>query len=142
MEKTKVGPIQIIQLATVILLFFGAFYFIGFKARQESRNSHDLMPGAYAGITIMGIPEEIADLSPAVPHGVAVMTVSHGYPAKEKGIIPGDIITSLDGNAIKNMLQFFEIMHDKKPADELSVGILRGTEKLSFSLILAADRPK
>ncbi|MFH0892751.1 MAG: PDZ domain-containing protein [Candidatus Falkowbacteria bacterium] len=130
------------RLATVILLLFGVFYFIGFKARQEPFGSHDLMPGAYAGITIMGIPEEIADLSPAIPHGVAVMTVSHGYPAEEKGIIPGDIITSLDGNALKNMLQFFEIMHGKKPADELSVGILRGTEKLSFDLILAADRPE
>lgn len=67
-----------------------------------------------------------------------VSKVSAGSGAEEAGILPGDVIVSADGKAVKDINALFEILKEKKEGESMLVGVRRKKEKLELSVRLAA----
>lgn len=57
--------------------------------------------------------------------GVLVLSVSEGYPAHEAGIRPWDVITSINGTQVSNLLEFVVVMDGVTPGARLAITTVR-----------------
>ncbi len=62
-------------------------------------------------------------------------------PARKAGVLPGDLIVSVDGNEIADIREFVSFVGGMEPGKEVILEILRGDESLSLRVALG-DRPQ
>ncbi len=60
-----------------------------------------------------------------IPEGIYVSAVETNSPAYYAGVQPGDIITTINGNQIKDMDTFMEVMNSNKVGDSLDIKVNR-----------------
>ncbi len=65
-----------------------------------------------------------------------VAEVDDEGPAAKAGLKAGDTITKFNGEPIKTVKKFRDLIKDKKPGDIVKLGVRRGTESLSVSVTL------
>lgn len=87
--------------------------------------------GEYTGIGILvGQPEEV---------GAVILDVYDETPAAEAGLLPGDILTAVDGVPVAPMLlEELSAAIDKAVGESVTLSILRGEEASDVSLTCAA----
>ena len=73
--------------------------------------------------------------------GVLVSTVTPNGPAAKAGVQAQDVITSVDGKAIKNGDELVNIISDKQPGSSVRLGVLRNGKTLTLDVGIA-DRDK
>ena len=95
---------------------------------------------------------------PAVPDGVLVSEVRPGTNAFAAGIrggdreryvryqmryiyLGGDVIVEVDGMSVSSRADFYSALEDNKPGDTVTVKVVRGRQKRSFSVTLS-ERPE
>jgi S1-C subfamily serine protease len=101
----------------------------------------------------LGIQAAPAQLQDALklPKGVAVVGVVQGGPAHQAGIRPfqrgadgniiqGDMIVAIDGKAVDNLDELLDALERYQPGNTVTVGILRGKEKLEQKLTLTVSQ--
>jgi aminopeptidase YwaD len=76
-----------------------------------------------------------------VPKGVKFADVTAGSPAAKAGLRGGDILIEFDGAPVQNLYDFTYALRAKKPGDEVTVRVLRGTETISAKVTLG-QRPR
>lgn len=74
--------------------------------------------------------------SPNFSSGIYVVHIDENSPAVSSGIQTGDIITSIDGNIINNMIELKEYIYTKLPGDSVSINISRGYITRTFDVVL------
>ena len=74
--------------------------------------------------------------SPNFSSGIYVAHISENSPAVTSGIQVGDIITSIDGHSINNMIELKEYIYTKSPNDTVSIEISRGYISRTFDIVL------
>ncbi|MBE5785036.1 MAG: S41 family peptidase [Clostridiales bacterium] len=86
--------------------------------------------GEYTGIGILvGQPEET---------GAVILDVYEETPAAQAGLLPGDIITAVDGAPVAPMqLQELSAAIDREVGEPVTLSILRGTEPSEINLTCA-----
>src|SRR5262249_43502860 len=70
------------------------------------------------------------------PTGVRFADVHADSPAGIAGLKAGDILVSFDGVEIRNLYDFTYALPAHKAGDEVSVQVLRGSEKISAKVKL------
>lgn len=96
----------------------------------------------WIGIHLGDITEEVKKyLNYKSNDGVYVQATINNSPAQKAGILPGDIITKVDGKKIKNRDQTVRLVGDLKPNKAYPVEVFRRGETLNFS-VLIKQRPK
>ena len=60
--------------------------------------------------------------------GLAVDAVSKGSPADQKGLASGDLITAIDGHALRSLVDFYVTLMHKDVGDPIRVTYLRPAE--------------
>ncbi len=65
-----------------------------------------------------------------------VSEVDDDGPAAKGGVKPGDTITKLNGEQIKSVKKFRDLMKDKKPGEVVKLTVRRGVESLTLSVTL------
>jgi S1-C subfamily serine protease len=98
--------------------------------------------GAYIGLTSITIDGSLAALNLPVKSGALVQSVQPGTPAEKAGIrggtvsgnvessqlaVGGDIITSIDGQAVNSSDDLANDIASKKPGQSVTVGLLHAT---------------
>jgi len=73
--------------------------------------------------------------------GVIVSQVVPDGPSAKAGVLPQDVIVSVDGAPIKNGDELIAIVSAKHPGSTVKLGILRGSKKLSLDVGIM-DRTK
>ena len=73
--------------------------------------------------------------------GVIVGQVVPNGPAAKAGVLPQDVIVSVDGTSIKNGDELIAIVSAKKPGTTVKLGILRGGKNVSLDVGIT-DRAK
>ena len=68
--------------------------------------------------------------------GIYVVHIEENSPAISSGIKTGDIITSIDGRSINNMIELREYIYTKSPGDTISINISRGYVTKTFDVVL------
>jgi S1-C subfamily serine protease len=72
----------------------------------------------------------------SVPYGDYITGVVSGSPAAQAGLQTDDIITQVDGTAIKGDSDLALIIHSHKPGDTLTLSVLRGSQTLTIKVTL------
>ena len=74
--------------------------------------------------------------APNFSSGIYLVHINSDSPAISSGIQVGDIITSIDGKNINNMIELKEYIYTKLPGDTISVNVSRGYVSRTFDIIL------
>src|SRR5271168_4498403 len=103
--------------------------------------------GAYLGLTSLTIDGSLSALNLPVKEGALVESVQKGTAAEKAGIrggdingtveggqvaVGGDIIISVDGQAVASSEDLANDISAKKPGDTVSIGLLRATGKGTY----------
>lgn len=68
--------------------------------------------------------------------GIYVVHINENSPAVFSGIQTGDIITSIDGKSINNMIELREYIYTKSPGESVSIDISRGYVTRTYDVVL------
>jgi S1-C subfamily serine protease len=105
---------------------------------------------AYIGVVTAPVSDFARDLNLPVDHGALVQEVQPGSPAAKAGLragrtrteegitLGGDIILRVDGREVRSPDDVAAAIEDKRPGDTVELEFLRGRERKSVSLELAA----
>ena len=74
--------------------------------------------------------------APNFSSGIYLVHINSDSPAISSGIQVGDIITSIDGKNINNMIELKEYIYTKSPGDTISVNVSRGYVSRTFDIVL------
>jgi putative serine protease PepD len=77
---------------------------------------------------------------PNAPPGAEVTTVTPGGPAEGAGIDPGDVITELDGQAVRGSDDVSRIVNAKRPGEHLNIRVDRSGQDVTLDATLQ-NRP-
>lgn len=69
-----------------------------------------------------------------LPRGIYVSQVAAGSEAQEKGVVAGDIITSLDGQAIRDSLLLDTHMDSLEPGQSVDLTLYRSGSEVAITL--------
>jgi serine protease Do len=74
--------------------------------------------------------------------GVIISDIVPGGPADAAGIHPGDIVTCIDDQPVQGLPGFVAALYQHLADRDVRISVLRGTQKLSFSVasVLVRDR--
>jgi serine protease Do len=79
-------------------------------------------------------PGMAASLSLPRDYGVIVSDVFPGSPAEASGVLPGDILVSVDGQLVQNLPSVNYWFRLRDSTDNVKLVVLRGTTEKSFSV--------
>lgn len=88
--------------------------------------------GAYFG--------SIPDMASGEEGGMRLSGVSPGGPAEKAGLKGGDLIIEFGGHPIKNIYDYTDAINAFKPGDEITVVVVRGTQRERLSMKVALGR--
>jgi S1-C subfamily serine protease len=142
----------LIGMNTVIYSGSGSSAGIGFAVPSDAisyivpmliEHGHEVRPSL--GIVILPDPwlkrfgvmegvgiQELAEGGPAAKAGL------QGVSEDRRGIYLGDVIVSIDGEAVRGISDLYYLLAKKKAGDEVILGILRKGKKETMKLTLAS----
>lgn len=74
-------------------------------------------------------------------YGLSVASVQEGSGAAKAGLQEGDLITKVDGQAVKTSEELNDLRDKKKPGDTLTFTIMRGGELMEVKVQLGEEVP-
>ena len=91
----------------------------------------------WLGVRIQALTPEIAEgLNLKQTQGALVAEPQPHSPAANAGILPGDVISSLDGKAVEDERQLSKTISEMAPGTKVELGIIRQGEKKTVALAL------
>ena len=79
---------------------------------------------AMLGVMVVELDEMTAVMN-GVPQGLLIKSINEGADIGKKGVLPGDIITAIDGYTITGKTAVSDILADHEPGDTVPVTIFR-----------------
>ena len=99
--------------------------------------SHGTVTRGWLGIGIQQLNAELADkLGVEEGQGVLVSDVFEGDPGFEAGLKPGDIITSVDGDAVLTPNDLSIKIAGMVPSQKVSIAVIRDSKTLTIDVVL------
>lgn len=88
------------------------------------------------------VPEPLLSWFYELPDGVLILSIIEGSGAERAGLLPNDIITSIEGIPILSPIDFQKI--DLNPGDTVTVSVLREGRELQFPVVVtpSPDNPE
>jgi len=124
---------HVVGINSAIISTSGYFQGYGFAIPSDlaSHVTKDLIEDghvrrAWLGLSMTGITPEDAEVYglPSV-EGALVQMVTDDSPASRAGMREGDVIVSLEGEAVRQSSQLQELVAERDPGDRITVGIYR-----------------
>jgi serine protease Do len=75
-----------------------------------------------------------------IDRGAVVMRVDPGGPAETAGMRPGDVITALDGGAVRDLHHFHDLLFRRKPGETVEVTLWREGQTVTVRPVLGVER--
>ena len=79
-----------------------------------------------AAVCLLGVLLLVGSLTPIIDNGVYVNGVTAGLPAQSAGILPKDVLISINNLKINSTIDLRAILENKTAGDSLNVTVLRG----------------
>lgn len=98
---------------------------------------------SFAGLEAVSVTPQVAyanDLP--MERGALVIRVDPGGPAAAAGVEPGDVITAVDGRAVRDLHYFHDAVARRRAGETVSVTLARDGQILTLGLVLEEDRRK
>lgn len=104
---------------------------------QNQLVAHGKVTRGRIGVTVQSINQELADsFGLPRPMGALVGAVESGLAADKAGIKPGDVIVSVDGQAIEDSAMLSRLIADQKPGRDIRLEIIRNGKRSSLEVEL------
>jgi serine protease Do len=97
-------------------------------------------PRSRLGVQLNELTPELAEYFGAKTGGVLVARVSKDSPAEKAGLKAGDVITSVNGDQVRNTNDLVDELRDKD--GEITLGIVRDKKESSVKATLEDARPR
>ncbi len=135
---------QVVGINTAIYSKTGGYNGIGFSVPSslvrtvaEQLINEGYIQRGYLGVQLQGIDEEMRqglNLPAGVHGGALVAKVQGNGPAQKAGIESGDVITEVNGTAMKVYTEIVNTIGLMKPGTKVTLGLYRDGKKRDFSL--------
>jgi membrane-associated protease RseP (regulator of RpoE activity) len=79
-----------------------------------------------AAVCLLGVLVLVGSLTPIIDDGIYVKEVTAGFPAQTAGLMPKDVLISIDNMKINSTIDLREILDNKTSGDILYVTVVRG----------------
>jgi serine protease DegQ len=120
-------------LAPGLLLALGS----GRPAIQVSEPSPFISAG-YLGITYLDLSGPIAtDPKLAGTRGALITAVAPGSPAEQVGLLPGDLIVSMDDQPVGETCPLLQSLLARRAGDQVTVVVQRGDQNMTLPVVLS-----
>lgn len=139
---------DLVGINTAIFSKTGASHGIGFAIpaqlaegvmRQIVKHGHAVR--GWLGIRVQEMDRRLAEsLQLATTTGVLIAGTLRDGPADDAGIEPGDVITHIDGHAIRSANHLLNLIARNAPGSELKLDVVRGKETLALTAT-TTERP-
>ncbi len=91
----------------------------------------------WLGVQIQPVTDDIAAaLGLDAGHGALVADVTAGTPAAKAGLKRGDIVTAVNGDAVKDPGDLTRLIASARPGDEVKIGYLRAGKPEEVAVVL------
>jgi len=91
----------------------------------------------WLGVSINNLSDAVAEsLGLESAEGAFISQVFKGSPARKGGILPGDVITVIDGREIKTSDELLYVVGDTSPGTRVDFGLIRNKELMTVSVQL------
>jgi serine protease Do len=94
--------------------------------------------GAQLGVNVHSIDEELGRYF-GTDEGVLVLGVNEDSAAEDAGLQTGDVIVSVDGEAVDSTVELHEVLAEFEPGDEVAIGFLRDKREQTADVELGED---
>jgi serine protease DegQ len=96
----------------------------------------------YLGITYLDISRPTGT-DPALPgtRGALITAVAQGSPAEQVGLLPGDLIVSMDDQPVGETCPLLQSLLARRAGDQVTVVIQRGDQSLTLPVVLSQRTP-
>ena len=81
-------------------------------------------PHAFLGILAVPLSDDMREIA-GTGEGVLVDSLTDASPASKAGLLPGDVITRIDGQPVTTPAELVERLRTRKPGDEIEVTYYR-----------------
>jgi serine protease Do len=92
------------------------------------------------GMTMMSLTDQLATYF-GVKEGVLVSSVEAGSPASEAGIRAGDVITAVDGRAVRSQIDVVTAARNAARGSILDVRLVRDRKEVALKIVIPDQRP-
>jgi predicted metalloprotease with PDZ domain len=92
---------------------------------------------AMMGVVVVPLMDEMKEIA-GIDHGALVNTLTDDSPAAKAGLLPGDVIVSIDGKDITSAAELAAMVRQHKPGDTIKVVAYRSGKKRNFEVKLVA----
>ncbi len=131
---------KLIGINTAIIGPAGGNVGIGFaipvnmvSAVMEQLEKYGTVKRGRIGVAIQDVTPDVAKaMSLDVNHGAVVQAVQPGSPAEKSGIKAGDVIVSVNGNAVQSASELRNRVGLMRIGTELSLGIIRNERQMTI----------
>lgn len=131
---------EVVGMNTAIFSRSGGYMGVGFaipsnlaRAIAEQLVSQGKVTRGYIGLTVQPLTPELAEaLKLADSRGVLVNRVNPGSPAERAGLKAGDVLVSLDGQALADGGQYRNRAALAKPGGTVVMGLVRDGRRLEL----------
>jgi serine protease Do len=95
---------------------------------------------AYLGVVIQSVTPSVAQQQHLTPKsGALVEGLDPTGPSIHAGMKVGDVIVSIDGQAVTSVASLVTVLHRHQPGQVVTVGIYRGTQMLTLHVTLGTE---
>jgi tetratricopeptide (TPR) repeat protein len=107
------------------------------SSTQHAPAASTIPETAFLGVRVNDLTkEEAVSLGWASPKGAKLVAPVPGGPAAKAGLLPGDIILSMDGQDIANYRDFLSQLRTKPLGAQISLRILRNKQAITIAIPL------
>jgi predicted metalloprotease with PDZ domain len=111
---------------------------LAWVGKDGNRNFFNLAGGAYLGVRMLDLNEDLAAYFDVKEDGGALITqVEKDSPAEKAGLKAGDVITSVNGENIKEPGDVGNIISELDEGDKVALQVIRHKKKKDFNAELA-----
>jgi serine protease Do len=93
----------------------------------------------FIGISGQDVTQTIAQMY-NLPEGIYVTQVTQGSGADNAGIQPGDVLTAVNGKAVKTMSELNTVKKQYKPGNTVTITVFRNGKTLKLKLTFTEQR--
>jgi Do/DeqQ family serine protease len=139
---------EMIGINTAISTRTGSSQGIGFAI--PSSMVHDVVDAildqgrvvrGWLGVRVMPLTEDVAQRVGYEGDGVVIVPVSDGVsPASEAGLESGDVVTTINGQPVRDRNSLMELVAAIPPGDTALLGVVRDGDELSYEVVVG-ERP-
>jgi putative serine protease PepD len=112
---------------------------IGFAVPIDiaAKSAEAIVKGEQIQIGYLGVTPSPTTGGPA---GALIQEVAPDSPADRAGLRVGDLVTTVDGNAVENYSEMIAAIRAHKPGDKVTLGVVRGGNETTITATLT-ERP-